>query len=127
MAGAVGPLVRPDPPDHDRRSQHARRGSGRLRHLDPGSSRCGEGPAKPVFIEWFPDMDTSSLAVSPASFVSAWRHVHDIFAARGATNAVWVWCPSAPGFASSTAQAYYPGDTYVDWACADGYNWAPRQ
>ena len=27
-------------------------------------------------------------------FVAAWRHVHDIFTAEGATNATWVWCPN---------------------------------
>ena len=27
-------------------------------------------------------------------YVAAWRHVHDIFTAVGATNATWVWCPN---------------------------------
>ena len=26
-------------------------------------------------------------------YVAAWRHVHDVFAAAGATNVTWVWCP----------------------------------
>ena len=31
----------------------------------------------------------------PGEYVAAWRHVHDIFTAVGATNATWVWCPYA--------------------------------
>ena len=27
-------------------------------------------------------------------YVAAWRHVHDIFTAVGATNVTWVWCPN---------------------------------
>ncbi|MFI5931933.1 glycoside hydrolase family 26 protein [Actinoplanes sp. NPDC051494] len=61
---------------------------------------------------------------NPAKYIAAWRHIHDIFVARGATNVVWVWCPNnedAPG--SPPAMKYYPGDQYVDWTGIDGYNW----
>ena len=37
---------------------------------------------------------------TPADFVAMWKHVHDVFAAVGATNVTWVWCPEhhrAPG------------------------------
>jgi mannan endo-1,4-beta-mannosidase len=57
----------------------------------------------------------------PGQFVSMWRHVHDIFAKNGATNATWVWCPDAHG-SLATLKELYPGDSYVDWACMDGYN-----
>jgi beta-mannanase len=42
-------------------------------------------------------------------FVRAWRHIHDIFAAAGASNVRWVWSPvfGAPA-------AYFPGARYVD-------------
>jgi beta-mannanase len=62
---------------------------------------------------------------SPDAYVAAWRHIHDIFAARGATNVAWVWCPNASSFTAGTAQHYYPGDDVVDWICADGYNFFP--
>jgi hypothetical protein len=61
----------------------------------------------------------------PAQFISAWRHMHNVFASVGATNVGWVWCPD---YADNPASAwnhwthYYPGDAYVDWVCADGYN-----
>jgi hypothetical protein len=84
--------------------------------------------ARPVFLRWFWEMDgdtSSHLSRSPASFIQAWRRIRWIFAQRGAWNAVWVWCPNAWGFTEGSAQKYYPGDAYVDWVCADGYNWAP--
>ncbi|MFG1604803.1 glycoside hydrolase family 26 protein [Actinoplanes sp. NPDC049265] len=60
----------------------------------------------------------------PARYVAAWRHIHDIFAARGATNVVWVWCPNNEDSPDSPpAMNYYPGDAYVDWTGIDGYNW----
>jgi hypothetical protein len=83
---------------------------------------------QPVFLRWFWEMDSknhAALAVSPASYIAAWNHLRAVFAARGATNAAWVWCPTSYGFKTGTAQRFYPGDGAVDWICADGYNWAP--
>jgi hypothetical protein len=58
-------------------------------------------------------------------YVSAYRHIHDLFVAAGATNVVWVWCPNVTdtGGGNQTTMDYYPGDTYVDWTGVDGYNW----
>lgn len=83
----------------------------------------------PVMLRWFAEMELGTsrrYAVSPASFIAAWRHMHAIFAAAGATNVRWVWCPNIGAFAKGTAQAFYPGNSYVDWVGADGYNWAPE-
>ena len=86
---------------------------------------------RPVFLRWFWEMDGhnngngASFLVTPAEYIRAWRHIHDLFAAQGATNAVWVWCPNAWNFETGNSQQYYPGDAYVDWICADGYNWFP--
>ncbi len=84
----------------------------------------------PVMLRWFPEMQLAknkALAESPHSFVAAWRHMHKIFGKARAGNVRWVWCPSADGFASGAAQRFYPGKSYVDWVCADGYNWAPER
>jgi hypothetical protein len=60
----------------------------------------------------------------PGEYVAAWRHVHDIFTQVGATNATWVWCPYVRATPKLGPLApYYPGDSYVDWTCLDGYNW----
>ncbi|MEW6473775.1 MAG: glycosyl hydrolase [Actinomycetota bacterium] len=84
-----------------------------------------------VMIRWMWEMDGRKKAENsrhPALYVAAWRRIHDVFAAEGATNVQWVWCPNATAFRAQddrNAPAYYPGDEYVDWICADGYNWAP--
>jgi len=83
----------------------------------------------PVMLRWFYEMDGSaarSLVRSPADYIAAWRHMHDIFVRAGATNVSWIWCPNALHFVGGVAQLYYPGARYVDWICADGYNWAPK-
>jgi beta-mannanase len=84
----------------------------------------------PVFIRWFWEMDGNKkqgFISSPSSYQKAWRHIHDIFVAAGATNAVWVWCPNASAFDYGEALPYYPGGAYVDWTCGDGYNFAPNR
>jgi hypothetical protein len=87
-----------------------------------------QGLGKKIFIRWFPEMDDpfhASTVVSPAQFIAAWRRIVGIFDRRSATNVVWVWCGTAYGFKTGEAQKFYPGDAYVDWTCADGFNWAP--
>jgi hypothetical protein len=84
-----------------------------------------------VLLRWFGEMDAgiyeNDEIESPDQFVRAWRYVHDIFEVRGAGNVKWVWCPNAFAFGNGEAQQYYPGAAYVDWICADGYNWAPAR
>ena len=81
---------------------------------------------RPVLLRWFWEMDGKryrNVAHSPQEYVAAWRHLHDLFAERGADNVRWVWCPNASAFRDRTAQPFYPGTAYVDWVCADGYGY----
>jgi hypothetical protein len=64
---------------------------------------------------------------TPSQFIAAWRHVVSIFRNVGATNARFVWCAIAANFKTGHAQAYYPGDAWVNWIAADGYNWYPSK
>lgn len=85
-------------------------------------ARAVKALGKPVFLRWSRDMDTSSAKKrvhSPEDFVAAWKHLRAIFTGEGVDNVAWVWCPSARGFGSADAGAYYPGDDQVDWICAD--------
>lgn len=78
----------------------------------------------PVFLEWRWEMDRPNLRFAvgtPADYVAAWKHIRLIFADEHVSNVAWVWCPTARGFASGSAQAYYPGNGEVDWVCADAY------
>ena len=60
-------------------------------------------------------------------YVQAWRHVHRLFAANGATNVTWVWSPNADYPGSTSLSELYPGDAYVDDIGLDGYNWGTSQ
>lgn len=62
---------------------------------------------------------------TPADYVAAWRHVHDVFAAEGVTNVSWVWSPNVVYTGSTALTLLYPGDAYVDVVGLDGYNWGP--
>ena len=74
--------------------------------------------------DWFPWQEGVN-GNATGEFVAAWRHVHDIFASAGATNASWVWCPYADSHHRYGAlKRYWPGTNYVDWTCLDGYNFA---
>ena len=92
----------------------------------------------PVFLRWAWEMNGNWSADDgshnndpgttdgPQKYVAAWRHVHDLFAAAGATNALWVWSPNSsdvPAAPWNHWTRYYPGDAYVDWIGIDGYNW----
>jgi hypothetical protein len=62
----------------------------------------------------------------PAAYVAAFRHVHDVFTAAGASNVEFVWCPNNYPFNVDIVKKYYPGPGYVDWLCMDGYNWTDK-
>jgi Glycosyl hydrolase family 26 len=55
-------------------------------------------------------------------YVTAWRHIVDLFRARGATNAVWVWNPDRSFKKATPMASLYPGSGYVDWIGLDVYN-----
>jgi hypothetical protein len=75
---------------------------------------------------WFPWSEGVNRN-GKGEFVAAWRHVHDIFTAAGATNATWVWCPNVDTAKTLTnLRSLYPGDSYVDWTGLDGFNWGDR-
>ena len=59
---------------------------------------------------------------TPATFIAAWRHIHDVFAAAGAGNVIWSWDPSHQYRSkASLASRWFPGNRYVDWVGVDGY------
>jgi hypothetical protein len=72
---------------------------------------------------WFPWSEGVN-GNKPGEYIAAWRHVHDIFTRVGADNATWVWCPNVDFTKNLTPlEKLYPGDSYVDWTCLDGFNW----
>lgn len=68
---------------------------------------------------WYPWGTKDTTA---ATFVKAWRHIHDLFQEEGATNVVWVWSPNVVNPVPSVKlEPYWPGDAYVDWVGIVGY------
>ena len=68
--------------------------------------------------DWYP---WGGRKTSPADFIAAWRHIHQIFSWAGARNVTWVWTV-APRGARSTSQAqWWPGAAYVNWVGLDAY------
>jgi hypothetical protein len=68
---------------------------------------------------WYP---WGTKDTTPAEFVAAWRHVHDLFAAAGATNVIWIWNPNIINPMPSVELAqYWPGSAYVNWVGITGY------
>jgi hypothetical protein len=79
---------------------------------------------KPVFVTFDHEADQplKDAAGHPSEFVSAWRHVHDLFVEAGATNAVWVWVMTGAVEGLPRAGQLWPGNDYVDWISWDVYN-----
>lgn len=79
---------------------------------------------RPILMEFRHEMDRPNLQWAvhgPRDFIKAWDRIRAIFDQVGATNVAWVWCPTGFGFAQHRAQAFYPGNSQVDFVCADVY------
>lgn len=100
--------------------------SGRYDNLIRQRAHAVKALDKPIFLRWRWEMDRPNLQASiwsPQDYIAAWRHIRAIFAQEDVTNASWIWCPLASGFSAegNRAEPYYPGDSEVDWLCADVY------
>lgn len=61
---------------------------------------------------------------TPAKVIAAWKKIHGFF--PGITNVKFAWDVnhvSVPDTSANAITAYYPGDAYVDYVAADGWNW----
>jgi len=81
---------------------------------------------KPIILGFHhePENDTGRNG-SAADYAAAFRHYVQVFRARGATNVSFAFILVAWSFNDRSRynpDAYYPGDNYIDWISADGYN-----
>lgn len=104
LAGADGRLGTPD----DRRAYL------RLAHEPNG--------------DWYP-WGAAAGGNSPADHVAMWRRVHGLVAATGLGPAQlqWMWAVNSDDVGGHPAEAFWPGDAFVDWVAVDGYNWGASQ
>lgn len=71
---------------------------------------------------WYP-WSGSVNGNTPAKHIAAYRRVHDLFA--GVSNVKFGWAmnnDSVPDTAANKLENYYPGDAYVDYVGANGFN-----
>jgi beta-mannanase len=71
--------------------------------------------------DWYP-WAVGVNGTTARQYVTAWRHVVNLFRAVGAGNARWVWSPNVVRRTQSPLAATWPGAGYVDWVGLDGYN-----
>jgi hypothetical protein len=84
----------------------------------------------PVILVPFDEMNLNEQAWgygqnnnTPTKFISAWQHVHDLFA--GVSNVKFGLAynsSSVPNVAGNLFSDYYPGDKYVDYIGLDGFS-----
>lgn len=68
---------------------------------------------------WYP---WGTTGTTPAAFVAAWRHIHNLFAQAGADNVIWIWNPNdIYPVPDVPLKPLWPGDSYVDWVGITGY------
>lgn len=97
-------------------------------------ARAAKAYGTTVYVRWGAEMngnwnpwDPGVNGNTPAQYVAAWRHIHTLFAAAGATNVKWAWTPITEYGGSTPLASLYPGDAYVDLVGVDGYNWGTTQ
>lgn len=63
---------------------------------------------------------------TPAStFVAAWRHIVNLFRARGASNVIWLWQVNSSSPQTGPVRDWWPGPQYVTWLGVSGYYYLP--
>jgi len=90
---------------------------------------------KPVLIrfghemngDWYP-WGVGANGNTAQQFVDTWIYLHNRFAAAGAENVYWVWSPFASAETAVRGESValedvFPGDEYVDFVGATGFNW----
>lgn len=74
--------------------------------------------------DWYP-WCISQNGGDPSLFAAAYKHIVDVFRARGTKNVKWMWCPNAypaPNADYNWSVMAYPGTDYVDVVGTNIYN-----
>lgn len=59
---------------------------------------------------------------TPADYVAAYQHIHEVLRNKGVRNVYWMWSPNLIDATPSISLAsLYPGDSYVDVVGLSGY------
>jgi mannan endo-1,4-beta-mannosidase len=58
---------------------------------------------------------------SPQVWISAWRHVVNVFRSQGADNVSWMWVINGLAPTEGPIRVWWPGASYVTWIGIDAY------
>src|SRR5262249_5849718 len=58
---------------------------------------------------------------SPATWISAWRHIVATFRDGDVRNVIWLWTVNRLGGKIGHTYTWWPGASYVTWIGIDGY------
>jgi mannan endo-1,4-beta-mannosidase len=85
-------------------------------------------PAHEMNGDWFP-WSAADSSSTPDDHIEMWQRLHDMFSENGLdeTTIQWIWSPNVDEIGGVRAEAYYPGDGYVDWVGLDGFNFGDTQ
>lgn len=69
-----------------------------------------------VFLRIGYEFNNPSHGYEPIEFISAWKHIVDLFRKSNCENVVFVW-DACTAFSKDVEEImkFYPGDAYVDW------------
>jgi mannan endo-1,4-beta-mannosidase len=83
---------------------------------------------RPVILSFGHEMNGSwyswaYLHTSPVRFVTAWRHIVNLFRTSGAGNVTWLWTVNVIQRQRGIPdpRPWWPGSSYVTWVGIDGY------
>lgn len=101
--------------------------SGKQDAVIDARARAVRAFARPVFIS-FQHEPGNQVGPGPkkggnaTDYRGAWQHIVQRFKAAGVTNVSWTWILTAYAYRVGDPDKMYPGDEYIDWVAADGYN-----
>jgi hypothetical protein len=77
-----------------------------------------------VFIDFNHEFDSRAQSGegTPAQYVAAYRHIHNVMRAAGVKNVIWTWVSTGDVYHAKEIKASYPGAAFVNWVGYDPYN-----
>jgi len=92
--------------------------------MDPGSRASGlREIGLPALLRIGYEFNNPWQPYRPATYVAAFRRVVQLLDEEGACQVAPVWHASALGLASSSPEAWYPGDEFVAWWGLSPFHW----
>ena len=71
---------------------------------------------RPIYLRIGYEFDGAHNELDPKQYITAYKHIVDLFRKEGVNNIAYVWHSyAAPTYKGHPIENWYPGDDYVDW------------